>query len=122
MQIRRLADGCQTKSKVLHERITHHRLKHVFIARKVISNFSCVVLSHKIHTFKPKDKRTFVQQLRPSNPAVDQNKVTTRHCGTLEARVTRVNFIQETKRDENSPQTSDFDFENLSSLQSFVSR
>ena len=53
MQIRRLADGCQTKSKVLHERITHHRLKHVFIARKVIFNFSCVVLSHKIHTFKP---------------------------------------------------------------------
>ena len=122
MQIRRLADVCQTKSKVLHERITHHRLKHVFIARKVISNFSCVVLSHKIHTYKPKDKRTFVQQLRPSNPVVDQNKVTTRHCGTLEARVTRVNFIQETKRDENSPQTSDFDFENLSSLQSFVSR
>ena len=119
MQIRRLADGCQTKPKVLHERITHHRLKHVFIARKVISNFSCVVLSHKIHTFKPKDKRALVQQLRPSNPAVDQNKVTTRHCGPLEA---RVNFIQETKRDENSPQTSDFDFENLSLLQSFVSR
>ena len=119
MQIRRLADGCQTKSKVLHERITHHRLKHVFIARKVISNFSCVVLSRKIHTFKPKDKRTFVQQLRPNNPAVDQNKVITRHCGPLEARVTRVDFIQETKRDENSAQTSDFDF---SSLQSFVSR
>ena len=26
MQIRRLADGCQTKRKVLHERITHHCL------------------------------------------------------------------------------------------------
>ena len=24
--IRRLADGCQTKTKVLYERITHHRL------------------------------------------------------------------------------------------------
>ena len=83
MQIERLADGCQTKTKVLHERITQHRLKHVFIARKVFSNFSCVVLSHKIHTFKPNDKRTLVQQLRPSNPAVDQNKVITRHCGPL---------------------------------------
>ena len=62
----------------------------------------------------------FVQQLWPSNPAVDQNKVTTRHCGPLEARVTRVYFIRETKRNENSPQTSDFDFENLSSLQSFA--
>ena len=122
MQIRRLADGCQTKTKVLYERITHHRLLHVFIARKVISNSNCVALSHKIHAFKPNDKRTFVQQLRPSNLAMDQNKVTTRHCGPLEARVTRVYFIRETKRNENSPQTSDFDFENLSSLQPFVSR
>ena len=40
-----------------------------------------LVLSHKIHTFKPNDKRTFVQQLRPSNPAMDRDKVTTRHCG-----------------------------------------
>ena len=60
--------------KVLHERITHHCLQHVFTARKVISNFSCVVLSHKMLTFKPNDKRTFVQQLRPSKPAVDRDK------------------------------------------------
>ena len=44
---------------------------------------------------------------------MDQNKVTTRHCGPLEARVSRVYFIRETKRNENSPKTSDFDFENL---------
>ena len=69
----------------------------------------------------PNNKRTLVQQLRPSNLAVDQNEVTTRHCGPLEARVTRV-YIRGTKRKENSPQTSDFDFENLSSLQPFVSR
>ena len=78
-------------------------------------------MSHKIHTFKRNDKRTFVQQLRPSNPlnpAVDRNKVTTRHCGPLEAKVTRVYFSRETKRTENSPQTSDFDFENLSSRSS----
>ena len=55
---------------------------------------------------KRNDKRTFVQQLRPSNPAVDRDKVTTRHCGPLEARVTRVYFRRETKRNENSPQTS----------------
>ena len=92
MQIRRLADGCQTKRKVLHERITHHCLKYVFTARKVISNFCCVGLSHKIHNFKPKgpkDKRTFAQRLR-QNPAVNRNEVTTRHCGPLEARVARV--------------------------------
>ena len=49
-------------------------------------------LSHKIYNFKPigpKDKRTFVQQLR-QNPAVNRNNVTTRHCGPLEARDTRV--------------------------------
>ena len=33
----------------------------------------------------PKDKRTFAQRLR-QNPAVNRNKVTTRHCGPLEAR------------------------------------
>ena len=103
MQIRRLADGCQTKTKVLHERITHHRLYHVFTARKVISNLSCVVLSHKIHTFKPDDKRTFLQQLRPRNPALHRDKVTTRRCGTSEAAVRRVYFRRETKRKENSP-------------------
>ena len=48
------------------------------------------------------------KQLRPSNPAVHRDKVTTRHCGPLEARVTRVYFSRETKRNENSPQTSDF--------------
>ena len=76
MQIRRLADGCQTKTKVLHERITRHPLRHVFTAGKVISNFSCVVLSHKIHTSKPNDKRMFVHAataVRPSNPAVDRD-------------------------------------------------
>ena len=35
-------------------------------------------------------------------------KVTTRHCGPLEARVTRVYFMRETKRNENSLQTSEF--------------
>ena len=60
------------------------------------------------YTFKPNDKRTFVQQLRPSNSAVDRDKVTTRHCGSLGARVTRVYFRRETKRNETSPQTSDF--------------
>ena len=55
MQIRRLVDGCQTKRKGLHERITHHCLRHVFTVRNVISDFNCVVLSHKIHIFKPKD-------------------------------------------------------------------
>ena len=42
-------------------------------------------------------------------PAVDRDKVTTRHCGLrpLEARVARVYFRGETKRNENSTQTSD---------------
>ena len=121
MQIRQLADGCQTKRKVLRESITHHCLYHVFTARKVISNFCCVVLSHKIHNFKPKgqkDKRTFAERERlRQNPAVNRNKVTTRHCGPLEARVASQSGGQKI---ENSSQTNDFDFENLSSLQSFV--
>ena len=59
MQIRRLVDGCQTKRKVLDERITHHCLRHVFTVRNVISDFNCVVLSYKIHSFKPNDERLF---------------------------------------------------------------
>ena len=48
------------------------------------------------------DKRTFVQQLRPRNPALHRDKVTTRRCGTSEAGVRRVYFRRETKRKENS--------------------
>ena len=61
MQIRRLADVFQTKRKVPYERITHHCLyKHVTTVRKDTSNISCVVLSHKIHNFKPNNKRASV--------------------------------------------------------------
>ena len=41
--------------------------------------------------------------------------ITTRHRGPLEPRVTRVYFSRETKRNENSPQTSDFYHFNRSS-------
>ena len=77
---------------------------------------------------KPNDMRqTFVCSETASeqsgNPAVNRNKVTARHCGHLEAKVTRVYLSRETNwRSENSSQTSDFDCENLSSFQSFVSR
>ena len=77
---------------------------------------------------KPNDMRqTYVCSETASeqsgNLAVNRNKVTARHCGHLEAKVTRVYLSRETNwRSENSSQTSDFDFENLSSLQSFVSR
>ena len=121
--IRRLADGCQTKRKVLLERITHHCLEHVFTVRKVISNFSCIVLSHKA-----KRNATNVCLFRNCFRAIRQSGHESKqsHSTSLRSfrsKVTRVYLSRETNwRSENSSQTSDFDFENLSSLQSFVSR
>ena len=94
MQIRRLVDGCQTKRKVLHERITHHCLRHVFTVRNVISDFNCVVLSHKIHSFKPNDKRLFSNE---RNPWIEINASHNTSLWSLVARVTRVYFSRETK-------------------------
>ena len=121
MEIRRLGDGCQTKRNVLHESISHHCLEHFY---SVEGYFQLQLHRFESQSQTKCDKRTFVQKLCPSNPAIrpwieiKSQRVTACH---LEAKVTTVYLSRET-RNENSSQTSDFYFENLSSLQSFVSR